>query len=77
VQRHRMAYTLGKRHVRQLRALGFRLYDHRDKLLLFLPFGGAEEIYQVKIILARIAFDCFYFEELKGNSSIHYYEPTP
>ncbi|MGY3087015.1 hypothetical protein ACVWYF_000041 [Hymenobacter sp. UYAg731] len=77
VRRHRAAYTLGKRHIRHLQALGFRLDDRQDNLLLWLPFGEKAKINQVKIILAQIAFDCFYFEELQGKSSIRYDEPEP
>jgi hypothetical protein len=77
VQRHRAACTLAKRHMRHLQGLGFRLYDRQDKFLLFLPFGEKVEINQVKIVLSRIAFDCFYFEEFQGQSSIKYHEPEP
>ncbi|MBF9220704.1 hypothetical protein [Hymenobacter ruricola] len=75
VRRHRAAYTLQKRHVRFLRGLGFRPYDQGDQLLLFVPFGEVAAIQDVKSMLARIVFDCFIFEELKGKSSIKYYEP--
>lgn len=77
VQRHRAAGTLAKRPSRQLQGLGFRLYDRQDKALLFLPFSEKVEINPVKIVLARIAFDCFYFEEFQGQSSIKYHEPEP
>lgn len=77
VRRHRAAYTLQKRHIRCLKGLGFRLYDHKDKLLLFLPFGEATAIKEVEIMLARIVFDCFYSGELKGAAAIKYYEPEP
>ena len=72
VRRHREDYTLAKRHVRSLKRLGFKLYDNKDKLMLFAPYSTSEEVNAVQRILARITFEVFYFKSLAGETCIKY-----
>lgn len=74
VRRHRAGYTLQKSHLRKFRSLGFRLYDNKDKLILFAPYSTPEEVSAVQCTLARIAFEVFYFKELAGETFIRYRE---
>ena len=73
VRRHKADYTLQKSHLRKFRSLGFRLYDTKDKLLLFAPYSTAEEVSAVQRTLARIAFEVFYFKDLAGETFIKYH----
>jgi hypothetical protein len=73
VLRHWEDYTLAKRHIRSLKRLGFKLYDNKDKLMLFAPYSISEEVNAVQRILARITFEVFYFKELAGETFIKYH----
>ena len=73
VRRHRVDYTFQKRHIKYLERLGFRLYDNKDKLMLFAPYSAVEDINAVQRLLARITFDIFYFKELAGETFIKYH----
>ncbi|WP_210522189.1 hypothetical protein [Hymenobacter terricola] len=76
VQRHRVGYQLRKKQIKVLQRLGFQLYDHKDKLILFLPFSISAEIPAVKYVLAKIAFEVFYFKDFSQDSYIKYHEPA-
>jgi hypothetical protein len=73
VRRHRASYTLRKSRIRKLKSLGFRLYDNKDKLMLFAPYFTLEEVDAVQRVLARITFEVFYFKALAGETFIRYY----
>jgi hypothetical protein len=73
VHRHRITYTLQKRHIRKFKSLGFRLYDNKDKLMLFAPYSTLEEVDTVQRVLARITFEVFYFKALAGETFIKYH----
>jgi hypothetical protein len=73
IRRHKANHTLRKSHVRKFLSLGFRLYDSKDKLMLFAPYSTQEEANAVQRILARITFEVFYFKELKNETFIKYY----
>lgn len=73
LRRHRAAGTLEKRHLRQLYRLGFRPYDHDDKLLLFLPFGAEEERAAARQLLARVALEVLDFGEGNGQAFVRYF----
>jgi hypothetical protein len=73
VRRHSASYTLSKSRIRKLKSLGFRLYDNKDKLMLFAPYSTLEEVEAVQRVLARITFEVFYFKALAGETFIKYY----
>lgn len=73
IRRHKASYTLRKSHIRKFQGLGFRLYDDKDKLILFAPYSTLDEVSAVQCILARITFEVFYFKELAGETFIKYY----
>jgi hypothetical protein len=73
VQRHKADYTLYKNHIRKFKSLGFRLYDSKDKLMLFAPYSTLKEVDAVHLILARITFEIFYFQQLAGETFIKYH----
>lgn len=75
IQRHRAEYRIGKKQLRFLQSLGFRLYDQRDKLLLHTSFATAEDVAKVKAILVRLVLDGFYYWESAEDSYISYWEP--
>lgn len=72
IRRHREEYTLNKRNVRQLKKLGFKLFDDKDKLMLFASYSTLEEANTIQITLARIIFDVFYFKGLEDETFIKY-----
>ena len=74
VRRRRKNYVLNKPRMRYLHALGFRLYDHDDKLIRWLHYDGEPAKNQVRTLLARIVFEGFYFKEFAGQASIRYWE---
>ena len=73
VCRHRANYTLEKRHIRYFKRLGFRLYDKKDKLMLFAPYSTVADVTAVQRILARITFEILSFQELTGETFIKYH----
>jgi phage terminase Nu1 subunit (DNA packaging protein) len=73
IRRHKANNTLRGSHVRKFLSLGFRLYDSKDKLILFAPYSTLEEVNAVQRILARITFEVFYFKELADETFIKYY----
>jgi hypothetical protein len=73
IHRHRARYILQKSHIREFKRLGFRLYDSKDKLMLFAPYSTLKEVDAVHLILARITFEIFYFQQLAGETFIKYY----
>ena len=73
IRRHSAGYTLQKSHLRKFRSLGFRLYDSKDKLILYAPYSTPQEVSAVQRTLARITFEVFYFKELAGETFIKYY----
>lgn len=73
VRRHRADYTLQERQIKKFKSLGFRLYDNKDKLMLFAPYSTLEEVDAVQLILARITFEVFYFKQLAGETFIKYH----
>jgi hypothetical protein len=73
VRRHRASYTLEKRHIEYFRSLGFRLYDNKDKLMLFAPYATLEDVNAIQHILARITFDVLSFKGIAGESFIKYH----
>ncbi len=73
VRRHQDSYTLKKRHIKCFKRLGFRLFDDKDKLMLFVPYTSPEDVRAVQGILARITFDILNFKEFTGESYIKYY----
>ncbi|MDO7852323.1 hypothetical protein [Hymenobacter convexus] len=74
IRRHRAEYRIQKKQLRFLQSLGFRLYDQRDKLLLYTSFAVPEDIVKVKTLLARLVLDGFYYQEMVEHSYISYWE---
>lgn len=54
VQRHQASYLLGKKQIRALEHIGFRLYDQKDKLILFLPCSTPVDLVEVKKVFVYI-----------------------
>ncbi|MFD1468633.1 hypothetical protein ACFQ48_10390 [Hymenobacter caeli] len=73
IRRHRASSTLEKRHIRNFKRIGFRLYDNKDKLMLFAPYSTLAELAAVQCVLARVTFEVFYFKELAGETYIKYH----
>jgi hypothetical protein len=73
VRRHKDSYTLKKRDIKFFKRLGFRLYDNKDKLMLFAPYSTVEGVKAVQLLLARVTFDIFYFKEFVGQTFIKYH----
>lgn len=67
-------YGLFKDQRKYLQLLGFRWYDQRDKLMLFLPYTEKQHIHDVKRLFAQIVFEVFYFKEFEGGASLKYME---
>jgi len=74
IRRHLSEDLFQKRQIRQIISFGFRLYDHKDKLMLFLPCSCQEEISGVKTVLAQLVFEVFYFKDLEGKTYVRYFE---
>ncbi|SFP93892.1 hypothetical protein [Hymenobacter arizonensis] len=74
VKRHAENYLLTKKQIRNIKSLGFRLYDNGDKFILFLPYTTILDASSVQHVLLRIAFEIFYFKEFTGQSRIKYWE---
>jgi hypothetical protein len=72
IRRHKQEYTLDKQQIKALEQLGFKLYDDKDKLMLFMPYSTLEDVQAIQRILARITFEVFYFKELAGETFIKY-----
>jgi hypothetical protein len=73
IRRHKASYTLQKSHIKKCQGIGFRLYDNKDKLILFAPYSTLEDLNEVQRVLARLTFEVFYFKELAGETFIKYY----
>ncbi|WP_208173069.1 hypothetical protein [Hymenobacter negativus] len=44
INRHRSDNRFRKKQLAHMERLGFRLYDHKDKLMLFLPYSKEEDL---------------------------------
>jgi hypothetical protein len=73
IHRHKEDYTLRKRPIKCFKNLGFRLYDDKDKLMLFAPYTTLEDVQAVQCILARITFDILGFKRFTGESYLRHY----
>ncbi|RFP66613.1 hypothetical protein D0N36_02600 [Hymenobacter lapidiphilus] len=65
---------LGRKARARLRSLGFRYYDHQDKMLLFLHFADATDLQRVWEVFMKLAFEVFYYRGLEPTGEICYFE---
>lgn len=72
VRRLRAKYALSKKSLKYLQLLGFRFYDQKDKLILFLEFAAPADIGVVKRTLAQIVFEVFYYKQFEGKAYVKY-----
>ena len=66
--------VLCKKQIKYFQSLGFRLYDSKDKLMLFLPYSTKEDLFTVKTILARIVFEAFAPKAFSETAYVKYVE---
>ena len=74
IKRHRMYGRFRKKQLAHMQRLGFCLYDQNDKLMLILPYSDRDELEHVKLVLAQLVFEIFYFKEFSGQAYVSYFE---
>lgn len=74
VKQHTKKWTLHDDNIKSFKNLGFDLTESETKLILTLTGDKEDILKQVKLILAKVVFEIFYFKEFENESYIEFTE---